>query len=723
MQTTPSNINRRKFIKLTGITGAGFIVGLSVSGKNGIPAIANLSSVADSYELTPYVIIEKSGAITIYNDKPEIGQGTFQSIPSLIAEELEVSLSQVTIKQTGGEKRFGPMQFAGGSMSVRSSYTSLRKVGASAREMLVKAASQQWNVPAEECYAAEGKVFHRPTGKALGYGDLAETAAKLEVPKEPKLKDPKDFNLLGKNVQRPDIPLKSSGKAIFGIDVKVPGMVYASVAYCPVFGAKLLSYDDAETKKLKGVIGVEKCERLFGKYKYDVVAVIAENYWAAFQGRKALKVKWDYIGNENFNSKTYEQGLRDLAKKEGVVDHNQGDFDKAFAEAPLKVESFYETPIVSHSPIEPMNCVASWYDTNKLEIWVSTQVPGDIVGSFAKAYNIPEENVKVNVLFNGGGFGRRLYNDYIHEAVQLTKKIGKPVKLIWTREDDTQQGPFRPMTYSALKGGLSADGKAVAFQHKVIAPSLDASEKENYDPAKPDKTMTEGISEQKYEIANMKNLYVNAASHLPFAAWRAVTSTTLAFAHESFIDEMAVKAKKDPMAFRLGMLIKDSDTKNVLQKLKEVSNWDKPLPAGWGRGVAQYEFFAGLGGYVIEVSKKGTGIKIEKVFAVIDLGTVVNPDTVKAQVEGAATMALTAAIKSGITFDKGQTVQSNYHNNQLVRISEMPKVEVHILANGGPNIKGVGEPGLPPFAPALCNAIFAATGKRIRRLPFDINKV
>lgn len=723
MQTTPSNINRRKFIKLTGITGAGFIVGLSVSGKNGIPAIANLSSAADSYELTPYVIIEKSGAITIYNDKPEIGQGTFQSIPSLIAEELEVSLSQVTIKQTGGEKRFGPMQFAGGSMSVRSSYTSLRKVGASAREMLVKAASQQWNVPAEECYAAEGKVFHRPTGKALGYGDLAETAAKLEVPKEPKLKDPQDFKLLGKNVQRPDIPLKSSGKAIFGIDVKVPGMVYASVAYCPVFGAKLLSYDDAETKKLKGIIGVEKCERLFGKYKYDVVAVIAENYWAAFQGRKALKVKWDYKGNENFNSKTYEQGLRDLAKKEGVVDHNQGDFEKAFAEAPLKVESFYETPIVSHSPIEPMNCVASWYDTNKLEIWVSTQVPGDIVGSFAKAYNIPEENVKVNVLFNGGGFGRRLYNDYIHEAVQLTKKIGKPVKLIWTREDDTQQGPFRPMTYSALKAGLSADGKAVAFQHKVIAPSLDASEKENYDPAKPDKTMTEGISEQKYEIANMKNLYVNAASHLPFAAWRAVTSTTLAFAHESFIDEMAVKAKKDPMAFRLGMLTKDSDTKNVLQKLKEVSNWDKPLPAGWGRGVAQYEFFAGLGGYVIEVSKKGTGIKIEKVFAVIDLGTVVNPDTVKAQVEGAATMALTAAIKSGITFDKGQTVQTNYHNNQLVRISEMPKVEVHILANGGPNIKGVGEPGLPPFAPALCNAIFAATGKRIRRLPFDINKV
>jgi isoquinoline 1-oxidoreductase beta subunit len=343
--------------------------------------------------------------------------------------------------------------------------------------------------------------------------------------------------------------------------------------------------------------------------------------------------------------------------------------------------------------------------------------------NFPKEYGIPQENLKVNVLFNGGGFGRRLYNDVINEAVQLTKKIGQPVKLIWSREDDTEQGPFRPMTFSAMKGALSPDGKVIAFQHKVIAPSLDASEHENYDKTKPDRTMTEGISEQKYEIENMKNLYVNADSHIPFAAWRAVTSTTLAFAHECFIDELAVTAKKDPMTFRLEMLTKDSDTKNVLQKLKEVSNWDKPLPEGRGRGVAQYEFFAGLSGYVVEVSKKGNGVTIEKVYAVIDLGTVVNPDMVKNQVEGAATMALTAAIKSGITFDKGQTVQNNYNNNPIVRINEMPFVEVHILTNGGPKIKGVGEPGLPSFAPALCNAIFAATGKRIRRLPFDINNV
>jgi isoquinoline 1-oxidoreductase beta subunit len=722
MHKIASNINRRNFLKITSLTGTGFILGLSVKG-NGFAEVANLSEEVISFELTPYVVIEKSGVITIFNSKPEIGQGTFQSIPSLIAEEMNLTLDQVTIKQTSGQKKFGPMQFAGGSMSVRSSYFELRKVGASAREMLVLAASQQWRVPVDECYARGAKVFHKPSGKSLSYGNLAEPASKLEVPKSPKLKDPKDFVLLGKNVQRPDVPLKSSGRAEFGIDAVVPGMVYASAEYCPVFGGKLVSYDADATKKMKGVLTVETCERIIGKYKYEVVAVIADNYWAAYQGRKVLKVKWDYKGNEKFNSIEYAKHLHELAKKNGVIDINKGDFDKTFADSAVKVEAFYETPMVSHSPIEPMNCTASWYDGNKLELWVSTQIPGDIVGSFAKAYGIPEENIKLNMFFNGGGFGRRLYNDYIHEAVQLTKKIGKPVKLIWAREDDTQQGPFRPMTFSALKGGLSAEGTLVAFQHKVIAPSLDASDKEEYDATKKDGTMTEGISEQKYEIANMKNMYVHADIHIPIVAWRAVTSTTLAFAQECFIDELAVKANKDPMAFRLQMLTKESDTKNVLLKLKEVSNWDKPLPKGWGRGVAQYEFFAGLGGYVVEVSKKGTGVKIEKAYAVIDLGTVVNPDMVQAQVEGAMVMAITAAIKNGITFDKGQTVQTNYNNNPILRINEMPQIEVFILANGGATIKGVGEPGLPPLAPALCNAIFAATGKRIRTLPFDINKV
>jgi len=718
MEQVISKINRRNFLKLTGITSAGFIIGLSLKG-NGIATLGK-GEIAP-YGLTPFVMIEQDGTITIFNPKPEMGQGTYQSIPSLIAEELEVPLTGVIIKQTGGQKRFGDGQGAGGSSSVRGSYFELRKVGASAKEMLVQAAANQWKVPVAECYAEDAKVFHKPSGKSTGYGDLAEAAAKLQVPKDPKLKDPKDFKLLGKNTQRPDIPLKSSGRAVFGIDVEVPGMVYASVAHSPVFGAKLVSYDDAAAKKVKSVIGVEKCQRKFGPYTYDCVAVIGENYWAAYQGRKALTINWDNQGNDKFNSKDYAQYLHDLSKQNGAVDKDEGNFDKAFSEAPVKVESFYETPVVAHSPIEPMNCVANWSDANKLEIWVSTQVPGRIMSEFTKEYNIPEENLTIHTMFSGGAFGRRLYTDFIGEAVQLSKAVGKPVKVIWTREDDTEQGPFRPMTFSAMKAGLTSDGKAVAFQHKVISPTIRYSEK--YDKTKTDGTMTEGISEQKYEFPHMKNLYVNADFHIPVAAWRAVTSTTLAFAHESFIDEMAAKANKDPMEFRLGLLTKDSDTKTLLQKLKEVSNWDIPLASGWGRGVAQYEFFAGLAGYVIEVSKKGNGVNIEKAYAVIDLGTVVNPDMVKAQVEGAAVMALTAAIKGGITFDKGQTVQKNFNTNQLVRINEMPPVEVHILANGGPKIKGVGEPGLPPFAPALCNAIYAATGKRIRTLPFDIHNI
>jgi len=370
-----------------------------------------------------------------------------------------------------------------------------------------------------------------------------------------------------------------------------------------------------------------------------------------------------------------------------------------------------------------MNCLANWHDNNKVDIWASTQVPGGLVDEISKYYDIPPENLKLTTSFIGGGFGRRLINDFVYEAVDLSKKTGKPVKVIWTREDDTKQGPFRPPTFSALKAGLGSDGKPIAFQHKVMSPSIDASMEKNYDRTKMDGTMVEGISEQKYEIPNMKNAFILVDCGIPVFAWRAVTSTTLAFSHESFIDEMAVKAMKDPLQYRLDMMTRDSDAKNVLLKLKEVSGWDKPLPAGWGRGVAQYEFFAGLSGNVVVVSKQGKGIKIEKIYSVIDMGTVVNPDTVKGQVEGAVVMALTAAIKGGITFSNGGTVQSNFNDNPILRINEIPEVEVHILANGGPVIKGAGEPGVPPFAPALTNAIFAATGKRIRRLPFDIKNM
>jgi isoquinoline 1-oxidoreductase beta subunit len=327
-------------------------------------------------------------------------------------------------------------------------------------------------------------------------------------------------------------------------------------------------------------------------------------------------------------------------------------------------------------------------------------------------------------MFNGGAFGRRLKSDFATEAAMISHAMAKPVKVIWTREDDTQLGPFRPMTFSAMKGALSPEGKVIAFQHKVISPSMSATEDEYYDKTKADDSMVEGISDQKYEFPNMKNSYVFAEIHIPMSAWRAVTSTTLAFAHECFIDEMAIKAKKDPLTFRLEHMTKDSDAKRVLTRIREFSGWDRPLPEGWGRGVAQYEFFAGLAAHVVEVSKQpGNAIKVEKVYCVIDLGTVVNPDNTKAQVEGAIVMGLTAAVKNGIIFENGMSTQTNFNNNPVLRINEMPGVEVLILADGGPVIKGVGEPGLPPVAPALCNAIYDATGTRIRRLPVDLKNI
>ncbi|MDP9042381.1 MAG: molybdopterin-dependent oxidoreductase, partial [Bacteroidota bacterium] len=379
-----------------------------------------------------------------------------------------------------------------------------------------------------------------------------------------------------------------------------------------------------------------------------------------------------------------------------------------------------------HHPLEPMNCVAQ-VQGEKVEIWTSTQVPSTITGSgdndLHKFIGFAPGNIKLHTTFVGGGFGRRLNIDYIIEAVNIARNVSQPVKLIWSREDTTDQGPYRPMTFSQLKGGFSEDGNLIAFQHKVISPSYREAMTSNFDKTKVDGIMVEGIGEQAYEIPNVKTSYVRADYHVPLAAWRSVTSSTVAFPHECFIDELAYKANKDPMDFRLGLLSKPSDTKRVLLKIRELSRWDDPLPKGRGRGVAQWEFFAGLCAQVVEVTYRADKtVKIDKVYAVIDLGEVVNPDNVKNQVEGAIVMALGAATSPGITLENGKVMQHNFYDSPLIRINEVPEVEVHILAEGG-KIKGVGEPGLPPFAPALANAVFAASGKRIRRLPFDINNV
>ena len=592
--------------------------------------------------------------------------------------------------------------------------------------MLLSAASIKWSVDVSTCYAEKAKLIHKPTNRTFSYGELAEEASKLDIPKSPKLKDQKDFNILGKSVHRPDVPLKIGGAAEFGIDFKVPGMVYASIQRCPVIGGSLKSFDATDALKISGVQKVVEVERVMGKYHYMGVAVLANNYWAALQGRKALKIEWDTKGFEKFNTLEYENQLRALAKNEGVLDKNIGSIDTVTWLPQNTIEAFYETPMVAHHPLEPLNCIAQ-VDGDKLEIWTSSQVPGSITGTGAN--DIPAqlgfkpENVKLHNGFVGGGFGRRLNIDYVIEAVNIAKQINSPVKMLWTREDTTQFGPFRPMTFSSMKGGFSADGKLIALMHKVISPSYFEAMNPSWDKTKVDPIMVEGIGEQSYEIPNVKTSYVHADYHVPVAAWRSVTSSTVAFAHESFIDELAHKAKKDPLEFRLSLLPKDSDERRVLLKLKEISNWGKPLAKGKGRGIGIWKFFAGLCAEVVEVThQKDKSIKVDKVYAVIDLGEVVNPDNVKNQVEGGIVMALSAAVKQGISLENGKVKQSNFHDSPILRINEMPQIEVSILAEGG-KIKGVGEPSVPPFAPALANAIFAASGKRLRKLPIDLNMV
>jgi isoquinoline 1-oxidoreductase subunit beta len=718
-------VSRRSFIKNAGGTGIALWLGISIRG-NTIISSNITSNILESGNFTPYILVESSGAITIFNTKPEMGQGTFQSIPAIIAEEFEVSLEQVTIKNTNGEKVFGNRQRAGGSSSIRTNYTDLRKVGASAREVFIKAASSRWQVDASSCYAENGRVIHKPTNRTLSYAELVVDASKLELPKEPKLKDPKDFKILGKMAKRPDVPLKTNGSAQFGIDVQLPGMLYATVARSPVIGGTLKSFDATEAMKIPGVEKVVQVERIMGRYHSVGVAVIANSYWTSMKARKTLNIVWDNKGYENFNSVDYEKHLRELSREEGVTDKTIGSVESLNLTPENTVEAFYETPMVAHHTLEPMNCVAQ-VRGDQVEIWTSSQVPSTITGSgendVHKYIGFSPDNITLHSTFVGGGLGRRLNVDYVIEAVGIAKNVSRPVKVLWSREDTTEVGPYRPMTFSKLSGGFSEDGKLISFQHKVISPSFQEAMNPGFDIKKVDGTMVEGIGEQAYEIPNLKTSYVRADFHVPVAAWRSVTSSTLAFCHECFIDELAHKANKDPLNFRLELLSKPSDTKRVLLKVKEFSHWDEPLPKNRGRGVAQWEFFAGLCAQVVEITvQPDQSIHVDKVFAVIDLGEVVNPDNVKNQVEGAIVMALGAAVKPGITFQDGKCMQHNFYDSPLIRIHEVPEVEVLILAEGG-KVKGVGEPGLPAFAPALANAIFAATGSRIRKMPFDLKKV
>lgn len=716
-------ISRGEFLKLSGATGAVLMLGyLFPFGSKGA-ILRNLSSeAAFSADLTPFIIIDSSDNITLMLHKPEMGQGTFESMPVILAEELDVTLNQVKIKPAlADRKKYGSMT-VGGSNSVRGSWMRLREAGAAARTMLIAAAAQTWNVAKKECYAKNGKIYHKTSGKKASYGQLVETASKLPVPQNPPLKDPKDFQLIGKSLPRPDIPAKVDGTAKFGLDMKIPGMLYASIEHCPVFRGTIKSFDDAAAKAVPGVKQVLASERYVGRNRLYGIAVLADSYYAAFQGRKALKVEWNMGRYADANSQKLYEEFRNLAKTNGTIARQQGDFKQAYENAQKKLDALYELPFAPHAPMEPQNTLA-FVQGNKCEIWAPTQVPDGAQREIAGLLNIPLENVILHFTFMGGAFGRRLIPDPITEAVLLSKKVGTPVKVVWTREDDMILGPFRPGTVSSLKGGLDPTGKIVAFQHKVVAPSISyVLSGGSGSGGREDRGAVEGLADSPYEIPNLDIRNIYAESPVALGAWRSVYSSTTCFAQESFIDEMAHAAGKDPLQFRIDMIHQNTRMKNLYEFLRDTSGWNKSLPAGWGKGVAAVEFFAGRAGHVVYVSKRGAGVKIERIVGAIDCGTVVNPDNVKAQVEGAIIMALNAALKDDITIVNGKVVQTNFDSYHILRINEIPPIEVYIVPN---NIKpdGVGEPGLPSLSPALGNAIFAATGKRVRKLPFNIRRI
>jgi isoquinoline 1-oxidoreductase beta subunit len=720
MNASQKNISRRNFIKATGMTGAALTLGFYFPAEGKEAKIIKTATAENmGIELNAWISIDTAGKVTIINHRAEMGQGSFQAVPQIIAEELEVDLNDVNIVfGVGNNTKYGS-QITGGSSTVRGTYKKLLKLSASAREMLKQAAATKWTVPVTECYAENGKVIHKPSGRAFHYGDLVADAAKLEPPKDVELKDPKDYKILRKPLPRQDTPLKVNGKAIFGIDKKLPGMLYAVVERNPRFLGKVKSFDDSATKAVPGVKHVLKIQMNVFSHKREGVAVVADNIWSAMQGRKALKVEWDDTGFEHHNTAMLYTKMREQLKGEPISFKTKGNFQAEFDKGTKKAEALYETPYESHSCMEPVNCIAHVHD-NKCEIWGPIQGPDWIQDDLSQQLGIPKENVTVNMTFLGGGFGRKAFTDYPHEAAVISKELNVPVQVLWTREDDTTQGPFRPGMVYQCKAVLD-NGKIQAFETKMSGQNMDhqwpGANKGSYNSS-----VTEGFLETYLESFPHYNFGDHPLdSPIPVMWWRSVYSSTNGFAFESFMDELALSAETDPLEFRKKH-IQSGRYLDLISKLEEVSGWKSKIKNS-GYGVAITECFSTIVGEVVKVSKKDDGkIKIDKVWAVMDCGWYVNPDIIRAQVEGSIVMALGAATKHATHFEEGRAVEKNFNTYPMPRITDIPEIEVHIMENEE-KAGGVGEPGLPPFTPALTNAIFDLTGKRIRNLPFKLEEI
>ncbi len=701
-------IGRRALIKGGIALGTGLVVGFHLGPAGRRAARAQAGALAPNQ----WVSIDRDGVVTIVNSVVEMGQGSLTTMPAIIADELDTDLGKIRVTQAPANPKLyaNPITGAqgyGGSRGVRDHIDMLRKAGAAAREMLMQAGANEWGVPLSEVDTDLDAVVHKPTGRRTPYSALVEKAAQLPVPQNPRLKKPDQFRYMGKLMHRRDTPLKVNGSAVFGMDVVVPGMLIASVERCPVFGGKVKAFDATAAKRIKGVKDVVQVT--------NGVAVVADSFWTAQRGRKALKVVWDEGPVAAVTSASIRQGYVAGATSAGQVARNDGDADKVLGAGAKTVEAVYEVPFLEHACMEPMNATA-FVKPGSCEIWAPTQSPGGTQITGSNVSGLPVEKVIVNTTYLGGGFGRRGEQDFILDALETSKAMGAPVKVMWTREDDIQHGFYRPATYNVFKAALDTQGAPVAWWNRVVGPGI-LVQKGRAQAGTIDPAAMEGVRNMPYDIPNVHVEWVNKDYGVPLGFWRSVGPSQNGFIVESFVDEMAKAAGKDPVEFRRGLLAKSPRHKAVLELAATRANWGSPLPAGRARGCAVMFSYGSYVAHVAEVSVAPNGkLKIHKLVGAIDAGFAVNPDQVKAQMEGGAIYALTALLYGEITIDRGRVKQSNFNDYPMLRIDEAPEMEVHIL-NSGEAAGGLGEPGVPTVAPAVCNAIFALTGTRVRSLP------
>lgn len=703
---TTLETSRRDFLKTSALATGGLLMGVALPGAR-IEAMA----AGMTYAPNAWVHIAADNSITLISARSEMGQGVYTALPMLIAEELNVDLRRIQVEiappdtKLYGNPLLGGPQLTGGSTSVRDGWEKLRVAGAQVREMLISAAAARWNVDRSQLKAENGMVLG-PRGRRATYGQLAEAASRLPVPEQVALKDPKDFRIVGKPTLRLDAPAKVNGTARFGIDVKLPGMVYAALEQCPVIGGTVKSYDAAKARSMPGVVAVVEIP--------DGVAVVADSWWRANQARKTLVIAWDEGKGAQLNDKAMLEGIRAAARTGQPLELQKvGDADGVIAASPKVVRAEYVSQLLSHATLEPMNFTAH-YDNGKVKLIGPTQWQDAAQSSVAAAVGVQPADVTLETTFLGGGFGRRIDLDFIIQAAQISKAVGKPVKLVWSREDDMTHDFYRPQAVNTLAASLGADGKPTAMTFRLTSQSI-TGRVFNLPPEAQDPLMTEAAV-AGYEIPAIRHDIVKHDAGLRVGYWRSVSHSLNAFANESFMDELAAAAGQDPYQYRMALLTKQPRYANVLKLAAEKAGWGQPLPAGRARGIALMEGYGSYLAQVAEISLEGGAVKVHRVTVAVDPGRMVNPDTIEAQAQSGVVFGMGAALLQEITVENGRVQQTNFDTFPLVRMHEAPVIDV-VLVESSEKPGGIGEPATALIAPAIANAVATLTGKRVRKLP------